>query len=195
MKKSDIHPKIQKALKELMGLEPNHIVNIKSEFDSLDYVEFIMALEEEFDIEIPDEIAESIADEKVVSISSMTEKLYNYFIVIDKKRSEWNPSNGDICYIALYEKGEWKTPYKHKFVINYIGHSVVVATSYQTPREVEFVFKEQVKFIKPEEHERNLWRNLWIKEASKYFHEASNGAIDDSAFGAIYDNMVKKVDM
>ena len=34
MKKSDIHPKIQKALKELMDLEPNHIVNIKSEFDT-----------------------------------------------------------------------------------------------------------------------------------------------------------------
>jgi acyl carrier protein len=189
MKKSDIHPKIKKALKELMDLEPTHFGNIKSEFDSLDYVEFIMALEEEFDLEIPDEIAESIADDKVVSISSMTEKLYNYFNGIDEKCSEWIPSIGDVCYIAVYEKGEWKTPYKHKFVINYIGHSVVVATSYQTPREVEFVFKEQLKFIKSEEHERNLW----IEKASKYFHEASNGVIDDSAFGAIYDNMVKKV--
>ncbi len=57
--------KIQTIISEQLGVEANKIT-IKTDLmqdlgaDSLDAVELIMALEEEFDIEIPDEIAEKI---------------------------------------------------------------------------------------------------------------------------------------
>lgn len=61
----DILGKVQKIVSEQLGVD---VAEVKPEAsfandlgaDSLDTVELVMALEEEFDIEIPDEAAESI---------------------------------------------------------------------------------------------------------------------------------------
>ena len=61
----DIFEKVKKVVVDQLGVEPDE-VNIDSTFiddlgaDSLDIVELIMAFEEEFGIEIPDEAAEKI---------------------------------------------------------------------------------------------------------------------------------------
>lgn len=62
----DILKKVQKIVSEQLSVDESE-VNPGSNFandlgaDSLDTVELVMALEEEFDIEIPDEAAENIA--------------------------------------------------------------------------------------------------------------------------------------
>jgi acyl carrier protein len=61
-----VFEKVKKIIVEQLGVEEDEI-NMESSFiddlgaDSLDIVELIMALEEEFDIEIPDSEAEKIA--------------------------------------------------------------------------------------------------------------------------------------
>lgn len=63
---TEIFAKVQKIVAEQLGVD---VSEVKSEAsfandlgaDSLDTVELVMALEEEFDIEIPDEAAEEIA--------------------------------------------------------------------------------------------------------------------------------------
>ena len=61
--------KLKKIIMEQLEVEENEI-NLGSSFqddldaDSLDVVELIMAIEDEFDIEIPDEDAEKIATVK-----------------------------------------------------------------------------------------------------------------------------------
>jgi acyl carrier protein len=61
-----VFEKVKKIIVEQLGVEEEE-VNMESSFiddlgaDSLDIVELIMALEEEFDIEIPDSEAEKIA--------------------------------------------------------------------------------------------------------------------------------------
>jgi acyl carrier protein len=60
-----IFEKVQEKVAEQLGIEPEE-VTLESSFivdlgaDSLDIVELLMALEEEFDIEIPDEEAEKL---------------------------------------------------------------------------------------------------------------------------------------
>lgn len=60
-----VFDKIKKIIADQLGIEPDEIT-LESSFiddlgaDSLDIVELIMALEEEFDIEIPDEDAEKV---------------------------------------------------------------------------------------------------------------------------------------
>lgn len=66
MSNEDIFAKVQKIVAEQLSVD---IADVKPEAsfandlgaDSLDTVELVMALEEEFDIEIPDEAAEGIA--------------------------------------------------------------------------------------------------------------------------------------
>ncbi|MEG4861133.1 acyl carrier protein [Microcoleus sp. K1-B6] len=66
MSQDDIFTRVQKIVKE--QLEVDNLSDVKPEAnfandlgaDSLDTVELVMALEEEFDIEIPDEAAEGI---------------------------------------------------------------------------------------------------------------------------------------
>lgn len=60
----DIFEKVKSLVAEQLGVEADEIT-LETSFDdlnadSLDVVELIMALEEEFDIEIPDEVAEKI---------------------------------------------------------------------------------------------------------------------------------------
>ncbi|MDF0551765.1 acyl carrier protein [Kamptonema sp. UHCC 0994] len=66
MSQDDIFVKVKKIVAEQLEVDPSE-VKPESNFandlgaDSLDTVELVMALEEEFDIEIPDEAAEGIA--------------------------------------------------------------------------------------------------------------------------------------
>lgn len=63
---SDIETKVKKVVVEQLDIDPNK-VHLDATFandlgaDSLDRVELVMALEEEFGIEISDEKAESLA--------------------------------------------------------------------------------------------------------------------------------------
>ena len=62
---SDIEARVKKIIAEQMGVPEADVVNAKSFVadlgaDSLDTVELVMALEDEFRIEIPDEEAEKI---------------------------------------------------------------------------------------------------------------------------------------
>ena len=61
----EVFDKVQKIVAEQLGVEEAEVkpeANFASDLgaDSLDTVELVMALEEEFDIEIPDEAAEGI---------------------------------------------------------------------------------------------------------------------------------------
>ena len=63
---SDISDRVKKIVVEHLGADEDKVVDNASFIDdlgadSLDTVELVMALEEEFDIEIPDEDAEKIA--------------------------------------------------------------------------------------------------------------------------------------
>jgi acyl carrier protein len=66
MSREEILLKVQKIVSEQLGVDTAE-VKPEASFandlgaDSLDTVELVMALEEEFDIEIPDEAAEGIA--------------------------------------------------------------------------------------------------------------------------------------
>jgi acyl carrier protein len=66
MSQAEIFAKVQKIVSEQLGVDASE-VKPEASFandlgaDSLDTVELVMALEEEFDIEIPDEAAEEIA--------------------------------------------------------------------------------------------------------------------------------------
>jgi len=63
---ADVDAKVKKIISEQLGV-PESDVKLESSFvndlgaDSLDTVELVMALEEEFGVEIPDEDAEKIA--------------------------------------------------------------------------------------------------------------------------------------
>jgi acyl carrier protein len=62
---SDIEQRVKKIISEQLGVKKDEVVNTASFVedlgaDSLDTVELVMALEEEFDTEIPDEEAEKI---------------------------------------------------------------------------------------------------------------------------------------
>jgi acyl carrier protein len=62
---SDIEQRVRKIVSEQLGSDEDQIKNESSFIDdlgadSLDTVELVMALEEEFDTEIPDEEAEKI---------------------------------------------------------------------------------------------------------------------------------------
>ncbi|MBK7842603.1 MAG: acyl carrier protein [Bdellovibrionales bacterium] len=60
-----IEPKVKKIIEEQLGVDPER-VKLEASFiddlgaDSLDIVELVMAMEEEFEIEIPDEDAEKL---------------------------------------------------------------------------------------------------------------------------------------
>jgi acyl carrier protein len=65
MSQPDIFDRVKKIVVEQLDVDPDKVVSSASftddlAADSLDIVELVMALEEEFEIEIPDEDAEKI---------------------------------------------------------------------------------------------------------------------------------------
>lgn len=65
MSQQDIFDRVQKIVAEQLGVDAAEVVpqaNFATDLgaDSLDTVELVMALEEEFDIEIPDDAAEKM---------------------------------------------------------------------------------------------------------------------------------------
>lgn len=65
MSQADTFEKVKKIIIEQLSVEPKEVIPEASFIDdlgadSLDTVELVMALEEEFNIEIPDEAAEKI---------------------------------------------------------------------------------------------------------------------------------------
>ena len=66
MSQTELFEKVKKIVVEQLSVDPLDKVTPQAKFmedlgaDSLDTVELVMALEEEFDIEIPDEAAEQI---------------------------------------------------------------------------------------------------------------------------------------
>ncbi|MBN3880392.1 MULTISPECIES: acyl carrier protein [unclassified Nostoc] len=66
MSQAELFEKVKKIVVEQLSVDPPDKVTPQAKFmedlgaDSLDTVELVMALEEEFDIEIPDEAAEQI---------------------------------------------------------------------------------------------------------------------------------------
>ena len=78
---SDIGERVKKIVVEHLGVEPDKVTDAASFIDdlgadSLDTVELVMAFEEEFGIEIPDEDAEKITrvKEAVEYIESHSKK-------------------------------------------------------------------------------------------------------------------------
>lgn len=76
---TDTFDRIKKVVAEILDIEENKITQETSfaddlNIDSLDSVEFIMALEEQFEIEIPDEDAEKILTVKD-AVEYVNEKL------------------------------------------------------------------------------------------------------------------------
>jgi acyl carrier protein len=66
MSQEEIFQKVKKIVAEQLSVEPEQVTPEASfandlGADSLDTVELVMALEEEFDVEIPDEAAEGIS--------------------------------------------------------------------------------------------------------------------------------------
>ena len=64
--------KLQNIIAEVLNIEPDEITIEDLGADSLDIFQIIMGIEEEFDIEIPTEVAEQI-----VSVSDAIEQIKN----------------------------------------------------------------------------------------------------------------------
>lgn len=81
MTEQEIFEKVQKIVAQQLGVDLAQVTkqaNFANDLgaDSLDTVELVMGIEEEFEIEIPDEMAEKIAtlEQAVDFIKSKTEK-------------------------------------------------------------------------------------------------------------------------
>ncbi len=66
MSADDVYSRVRKIVSDQLGVEDSKVTpeaNFQNDLgaDSLDTVELVMAFEEEFDLEIPDEDAEGIA--------------------------------------------------------------------------------------------------------------------------------------
>jgi acyl carrier protein len=77
MSQADIFDRVKKIVVEQLDVESEKVVPNASftddlGADSLDIVELVMALEEEFDIEIPDEAAE-----KILSVQEVVDYINN----------------------------------------------------------------------------------------------------------------------
>ncbi|MXP56309.1 acyl carrier protein [Pantoea sp. Mhis] len=75
---SDIEQRIKKIVAEQLGVKEDEVVSTASFVedlgaDSLDTVELVMALEEEFNTEIPDEEAE-----KITTVQAAVDYIYNH---------------------------------------------------------------------------------------------------------------------
>jgi len=78
MSQAELFEKVKKIVVDQLSVEDPNQITLQSKFmddlnaDSLDTVELVMALEEEFDIEIPDEAAE-----KIISVQDAVDYINN----------------------------------------------------------------------------------------------------------------------
>ena len=78
MEESDIFSRVKEVIGEQLGIDDLDTITIETTFiddlgaDSLDLVELIMALEEEFDLQIPDGEAE-----KITTVGDVVEYIKN----------------------------------------------------------------------------------------------------------------------
>src|SRR5258708_34220469 len=89
-----VEQKVKQIIVEQLGVDESQVDNTASFVedlgaDSLDIVELVMAFEEAFEIEIPDEDAEKIATVKdaIASIESRTVKKYPPDIILENDLS------------------------------------------------------------------------------------------------------------
>jgi len=94
------------------------------------------------------------------------------------------PPLGTVCNIGCFIDGTWvKQDFDYR--IDYIGKSVVVASTVGTIREVERVFKEQLKF-----YPIRTDRERWIEAAKQAVIDADFTA---DTYEAIYDAGLAKL--
>jgi len=77
-----VEEKVKEIITDQLGVDEKQVTSLASFIDdlgadSLDTVELVMALEEEFDIEIPDEDAE-----KIVTVQNAIDYINNIFILM-----------------------------------------------------------------------------------------------------------------
>ena len=95
----NISSKVKKIVAEQLGVKAEEVTNTASFVDdlgadSLDTVELVMALEEEFETEIPDEEAENIQTVKnAVDYKSMTFDEFNLFLKDYSNNAEYPDIN------------------------------------------------------------------------------------------------------
>jgi len=119
-------------------------------------------------------------------------RITHYRPILDQPASEepneWCgeglPPLGTVCNIGCFIDGTWvKQDFDYR--IDYIGKSVVVASTVGTIREVERVFKEQLKF-----YPIRTDRERWIEAAKQAVIDADFTA---DTYEAIYDAGLAKL--
>ena len=109
---SSIEEKVKKIVVDHLGIEESKI-SLDSKFiddlgaDSLDTVELVMAFEEQFDIEIPDDAAETIMTIKdAVDFINSTRTNINNTSKIAQKWLEWGAGPRASTYLILAAKAK-----------------------------------------------------------------------------------------
>ena len=90
MNEKEIFDKVQTIISEQLGVEKSQVTkdaNFANDLgaDSLDTVELVMAIEEAFDIEIPDETAEKISNLQQ-AVDFISQKVVAKYILKNKNR-------------------------------------------------------------------------------------------------------------
>ena len=142
---SDIAERVKKIVVEHLGVEKDKVVDAASFVDdlgadSLDTVELVMAFEEEFNIEIPDDVAEKITTIKAIIIP--IEVIFTWFapipspVAITRKRQ----TNSSGSLIAALNLTIDKAPTNPKDKAN-DDFTIVITIHVVTPRTTKFFEK------------------------------------------------------
>jgi hypothetical protein len=110
----------------------------------------------------------------VVDTDTETDQIVNTGLWFLKKEL---PPIGTVCEYQ-WSKGNW---YKAEIVMHDNGYAV-----FRTPEAS--IAKHQSSCVTADFRPLRTAREWAIQEMSRVFHNASNGAIDDAAFGALYDH-------